>query len=102
MQVQPAPRREKKGEGEAAGGGYAAFVKGNFQAVRAECEGGNGEVMRELGRRYREGKRKGVVGDKGDVEVEVVEIGSGDEGNGVEEEGVDMDAVARELDFLTL
>ena len=97
MQVQPAPRREKKGEGEAAGGGYAAFVKGNFQAVRGECEGGNGDVMRELGRRYREGKRKEVVREKGDVEVEVVEVG-----NGVEEEGVDMDAVARELDFLTL
>ncbi|PSK42580.1 HMG box-containing protein [Elsinoe australis] len=49
VQVRPVPR---KGGKEA--GGFAGFVKEEFGRVKGEMEGrGHGEVMAELGRRYR-------------------------------------------------
>ena len=67
---------------------------------------GMGAIMGVLGRGYREEKemREKQVGGKGAEVVEVVEVGSDGDGNGVGEStrGLDLDAVARKLDFLSL
>ncbi|KAG8625339.1 hypothetical protein KVT40_007090 [Elsinoe batatas] len=82
VQVRPAPR----GQGKKEVGAFAGFVKEQFAGVKKEMEEGgakvgHGEVMGELGRRYR-ARKEGVeeATDKGDGEVK----GKKEDGKGSE------------------
>ncbi|KAI9670087.1 MAG: hypothetical protein M1829_004814 [Trizodia sp. TS-e1964] len=92
-QIRPAPTA-RAGKGVS---GYQAFVKEHFATVRKEVPPGtpHGDVMREVGRRFREGKRGG---EKDGVPVL-------DEGEDLGCDGSldgDMGEVVRVLDFLKL
>lgn len=91
VQIQPAPR---KGEGQGKRSEYQEFVKREHERVRKQNLGaGFGEIMAILGREFRESKKKFAVvegrEEKGDEDIEEQV-----------EEGVDLDDVARKLDFL--
>ena len=108
--MQPARREVRKSAGKGAGG-YAAFVKENYGRVAVECKGlSMAGIMVEVGRRYREmkategakGSRVGVeTEEKKKIGVEVVEVES-DEDEIFKGQAVELDSVARKLDFLTL
>ncbi|MCJ1381900.1 hypothetical protein MMC17_005012 [Xylographa soralifera] len=112
-QVQPAPRGGNGEGGKKIVSEYQAYVKEHYSRVKKENVGMRmGEIMGMLGRGYREEKekREKEAGGKSAEVVEVIEVGSdggGDcdgDGEGVVEStgGLDLDAVARKLDFLSL
>ena len=74
VQVKPLPKAavDSAGTVVAAGGGeYRAFVKANYAVVKKENpQLGMGEVMKEIGRRFRECKEK----RRGQNEVVVVDV----------------------------
>ncbi|KAF2224395.1 SprT-like family-domain-containing protein [Elsinoe ampelina] len=76
VQVRPAPR----GQGKKEVGGFAGFVKEQFAGVKGEMEEagvkvGHGEVMAELGRRFRARKEGGEGGNGKGRETKVEKDG---------------------------
>ncbi len=103
VQVQPAPRVAKDGR---VGGlsEYQEFMKVNFARVRRENEGvSQSEVMKELGKEFREMKAKMGEARSGSAEVAIVEDSEEEDGKRSRGgEGGAMDDVARKLEFLKL
>lgn len=107
VQIQPAPRNGKLGETDGNGGAalsaYQAYVKSNCARIRRENPGmGLGEVMKRLGKEFREMKA-GNVAERRTVNAPVNEIVEMDgDAELVFERHDSTDDMVKKLDFLSL
>ena len=101
VQVKPVPKATVGGDGAAfqvGGGEYRSFVKANYAVVKKENpQLGMGEVMREIGKRFRESRERSIR-EKEMVRVDVQEVKAVEE----EDQSCGLDDLTRMVVDLTV